>query len=318
LEKWGDLEICHRLFQKEKQLQGLLVKIKKFIERKQVEILKTRDAEIKYWYELLNPAAQVKYKGIVPGTDSLELRAESFSKDMMAAPNLSASQLNSLGLAIYLACATRASTPHGLLLFDDPIQSMDDEHMQSFKITLLKKLLEDGYQVVILTHMVNFANEVEALYRPKYRPPSWRFGDYAVDGPVLRWAGPELNSILKEIEQNKDASNEEYRKLACVKLREFVERFIKELFIAETGSPLPKYYQNKSWSDLKDLLRRCPNFEPADEPVLKNTFDFASQYIHADDTTTVRVPSAGNIVPHFTSMQALANKYSTAKGIIKL
>lgn len=90
----------------------------------------------------------------------MELRARSFGKTIMVAPNLSASQLNCIGLAVYLACATRNASPHSMLLFDDPIQSMDGEHTEAFKKVVIKKLLERGFQVVLLTHMDNFADDV--------------------------------------------------------------------------------------------------------------------------------------------------------------
>ncbi len=52
----------------------------------------------------------------MPGTDNLELRARTYKKTMFAAPNLSTSQLNCVGLSVYLACATRGGTPFTTLL----------------------------------------------------------------------------------------------------------------------------------------------------------------------------------------------------------
>jgi wobble nucleotide-excising tRNase len=49
-----------------------------------------------------------------------------------------------------------------MLLFDDPIQSMDDEHTESFKKTIVKDLLDRGLQVIVLTHMDNFAEDTIA------------------------------------------------------------------------------------------------------------------------------------------------------------
>jgi hypothetical protein len=34
-----------------------------------------------------------------------------------------------------------------------PIQSMDDEHTETFKLVMLKELLDRDFQVILLTHM---------------------------------------------------------------------------------------------------------------------------------------------------------------------
>ena len=153
---------------------------------------------------------------------------------MMAAPNLGTSQLNCLGLAIYLACATRTGSPHRFLLFDDPIQSLDDEHTQSFKKDAIGKLRRNGYQVFVLTHMDPFANDLERLYRSD-GAILYKMLSYGVSGPSIELGGPEIVGFLNVIRRNKDSANEGYRKQATQDLRQFVERFIKDFYIAETG-----------------------------------------------------------------------------------
>ena len=97
-----------------------------------------------------NPVSDVTYDGMEPGTDNLALRARTYSKQMFAAPNLSSSQLNCIGLAVYLACATRSGTPFKTLLIDDPVQSMDDEHTEAFKKQVIDKLLKADYHIILL------------------------------------------------------------------------------------------------------------------------------------------------------------------------
>jgi hypothetical protein len=211
-----------------------------FIEKKQLEILGVRDKDIRTWYDLMNPGAPVGYEGIAPGTDSVELRARSFAKTIMAAPNLSASQLNCIGLAVYLACATRNTSPHSMLLFDDPIQSMDDEHTEAFKKVIIRNLLERGFQVILLTHMDNFADEVEKLYRGKHQPSLFKLQAYTQSGPVVVSTGPQIRGLLSEVRKNMDSLNEGFRKQAIQDLRQFVERFVKDFFIAEMYAPEQK------------------------------------------------------------------------------
>lgn len=199
---------------------------------------------------MLNPVSDVAYDGMVPTTDNLELRARSYAKTMFAAPNLSASQLNCIGLAVYLARATRKGTPFKTLLIDDPVQSMDDEHTEAFKKQVIDKLLKDGYHIILLTHMQLLAGDVESLYRNR-GAALYRMSQYSRSVPVIDWKGPQLGRLLDSVRKNKDA-NEQYRKQATLDLRMFVERFAKDLFKAQTNGTISKRYEDRNWGDLKD------------------------------------------------------------------
>lgn len=314
LEQWKDLGVACHVTDLQETFQELIRQTRRFIELKQKEILGLRDKEIKNWYDLLNPGAPVGYDQIVPGTDSLELRARSFTAVMMAAPNLSASQLNCIGLAVYFACATRSGSPFHFLLIDDPIQSLDDEHTEAFKKQAIERLLKQDFQVILLTHMENFADDVERLYRG-YQPILYRLTGYTMSGPSISWKGPEIKKLLEEVRKNKDSVNQGYRMNAVQSLRQFVERFAKDLFVAETGAPVSKKYENESWTRLRDLLRQCKRFDQADEAILEDTHNFTSPYLHTDATIAQKVPSAAQINPHYDAMKRLMDKYAAVLGV---
>lgn len=70
----------------------------------------------------------------------------------------SESQINVLGIAAFI---TRAKLiGHRMLIIDDPVQSMDEEHFLSFAQNLLPHLIEEGFQVIILTHNDTFARDI--------------------------------------------------------------------------------------------------------------------------------------------------------------
>ena len=127
-----------------------------------------------------------------------------------------------------------------MLLFDDPIQSMDDEHTEAFKKVIIRNLLERGFQVILLTHMDNFADEVEKLYRGKHQPSLFKLQAYTQSGPVVVSTGPQIRGLLSEVRKNMDSLNEGFRKQAIQDLRQFVERFVKDIFIAEMYAPEQK------------------------------------------------------------------------------
>ena len=49
--------------------------------------------------------------------------------------------------------------------------------------------------------------------------------------------------------------SEDFRKQAVHALCQFVERFVKDFFVTETGNSVSKRLEDKNWSDLKPFLR---------------------------------------------------------------
>ena len=313
LERWKDVQVSQAFRDVERIFTDLVGDIRTFIKRKQKEVLATRDQEIKDWYAMLNPASDVAYDGMTPGTDNLELRARTYSKTMFAAPNLSTSQLNCVGIAIYLACATRKGTPFKTLLIDDPLQSMDDEHTEAFKKQVIERLLTHGYHVIVLTHMQLLANDVESLYRNR-GAVLYKMSHYSRSGPSIDWKGPQLVRLLESVRRNKDG-NEQYRQQATLNLRIFIERFAKDLYKAQTGGTISRRYEDRNWSQLKDLLKRCKDFDAADEPKIEDTHTFTSRHLHTDDRMPQPVPSGSQITSHYSEMSDTLNRYKPILGI---
>ena len=313
LEQWKDVEITQRARSAEKGFTDLIGAIRAFTEKKQRQVLASRDQEIKAWYAMLNPVSDVAYDGIVTGTDKLELWAKTFEKTMPAAPNLSTSQLNCVGLSVYLACATRRGTPFKTLLIDDPVQSMDDEHTEAFKKQVIDKLLNDGHHVIVLTHMRLLAGDIESLYRRR-GAVLYKMRQYSRSGPSIEWKGAEIGRLLEAVRRNKD-SNEQYRKQATLDLRIFIERFAKDLFKAQTRGTVSKRYEDRTWNELKELLKRCNDFDANDEPKLEDTYSFTSRHLHPDDRMPQPVPSGAQITAHYTEMSELLDNYKPVLGM---
>ena len=89
-------------------------------------------------------------------------------KEVDALRIFSESQVNALGVAAFV---TRAKLlGHKILVFDDPVQSMDEEHFKTFARDLIPSVLEQGFQVILLTHNDTFARDVSHFHydRPDY------------------------------------------------------------------------------------------------------------------------------------------------------
>jgi DNA repair exonuclease SbcCD ATPase subunit len=80
----------------------------------------------------------------------------------------SESQINAVGIAAFV---TRSKLMgHTCLVFDDPVQSMDEEHFKTFAGEVLTYLCDEGFQVIVLTHSDLFASEISYAHadRPTY------------------------------------------------------------------------------------------------------------------------------------------------------
>jgi hypothetical protein len=70
----------------------------------------------------------------------------------------SESQVNALGVAAFITRSRLVG--HRVVILDDPVQSMDEEHFKTFAQELLPWMLEQGLQVIVLSHNATFARDV--------------------------------------------------------------------------------------------------------------------------------------------------------------
>ena len=88
----------------------------------------------------------------------VELKSNSTTHEVHALNVLSESQINAIGIATFVTRSRLLG--HDVLVFDDPVQSMDDDHFQSFAGNVLRHLCDYGFQVIVLTHNDDFARDV--------------------------------------------------------------------------------------------------------------------------------------------------------------
>ena len=80
------------------------------------------------------------------------------AKEIDALKVFSESQVNALGVAAFVTRSRLLG--HGLLIFDDPVQSMDEDHFKTFARDVLPPILDEGRQVILLTHNETFARDI--------------------------------------------------------------------------------------------------------------------------------------------------------------
>lgn len=126
-------------------------------------------------------------------------------KEVDALRVFSESQVNALGIAAFV---TRSQLlGHQVLIFDDPVQSMDEEHFKTFAQDVLPHVLEQGFQVILLTHNDMFARDVSHYHydRPGYVTMSMRLSRR--EGCIVEEGNRRVPERLKLAERKVEEGN---------------------------------------------------------------------------------------------------------------
>ena len=154
----------------------------------------------------------------------------------------SESQVNALGVAAFV---TRSKLlGHSMLVLDDPVQSMDEDHFKTFARDLITGVLGDGFQVILLTHNDTFARDVSHYHygRPDYVTMSIRHSRR--EGSVVTEGNRRVSERLKLAEDMIDTGNasEAWRYIRLAVERLYTVTFIKY----GPGSFKPESWQHQT------------------------------------------------------------------------
>lgn len=135
----------------------------------------------------------------------IQIKASSYGKDLVSAvSSLSESKLNALGLCLSIATNLKPESPFNFLFIDDPIQSWDEEHAAQF-IEVVRKLVSNGKQVILLSHNKNWLDQLRrgcrSLNGYYYEIISYtQSGPNIVQKPWCSWTQrlDEIDAIVKD------------------------------------------------------------------------------------------------------------------------
>lgn len=145
------------------------------------------------FYRILRPRDATPLEQIQPAEGVRgDIRIMARSKDRLehASALFSYSNANALGMAAHIARVLDAG--HATIVLDDPFQSLDSSNREEVIRSLVQCLIEDGIQVVILTHERLAAQELLDHY-----------ADQEALGTTLRW-DPDNGPITQPMYANGD------------------------------------------------------------------------------------------------------------------
>jgi len=303
LERRKSVAICAVNRQLEDDLLERRRLVAEYVKRKQQEVLNVRETEMLSWFDRLSPGATTTFSGIEPATDRFILKAESFGTELSAPACLSHSQLNCLGLSIWIPSVTAPLSPFQFLVFDDPVQSMDDEHTESFIVNIVPHLIEqEGIQVAVLTHLKDIADRLREEHCHLHHR-YYCFDSLNAEGARL-CESYVVRDEIQHIRELMRSDNEVSRRLAVDRIRVLCEHIMREAYLKEHGEPLPEEYATATAPKLFVPFAELASVNPKKKQGIKATVKWSNPAHHTDKTW--QVPSTSNIEPHLQRLEKIA------------
>jgi len=192
------------------------------------DVVKQLRTDVQKIYAKIHPDGTVPAIHIVPETESraLLLRVDFHAPGRTVPPAgyLSESQINTLGLALFLSAVRLFNRPFPFVFLDDIVSSYDAEHRSNI-VDVIAEDLSD-FQVLLTTHDRMFFN----MLRARLLDQGWQFetiqGWSLEDGPSRRSTlapEQEIERLFNEQERYQEAGNavrrfmEEWLDRACAK-----------------------------------------------------------------------------------------------------
>ena len=275
--------VVSKILQMHDQLRQARQAVRVYLDNEDRNRIQTCSDDIEYWFNLLYGGEEdvIEFSGVdLRGTTSMRLLGNILGKNRYVSTHFSQSQLNCLGLAIHVVSATATDCPFDFVLFDDPVQSFDDEHRERLLNSAVPRLLDDlNKQIIVLTYSHNLADRLR--YANERRGPLYhRFEPFSMQGIQVK----EFNFLLSKSQEirRRARGDDVERDVACQRLRTFVEHIIKAIYQVETARTVPSDYEDRTGSDLVILLESIQGFPRTDLDYIRETILFGQKPSHDD------------------------------------
>lgn len=153
----------------------------------------------------------------------------------------SESQINALGIAAFVTRSRMLG--HKMLIFDDPVQSMDEDHFYSFARELIPEILNKGFQVVLLTHNEAFARGV-SLHNNDLP------GYVAMETVHYRESGSMAKEGNRTVPQRLKAAERKLRERELDSAWTYIRLAIERLYTVTYKKYGPDSFDQASWRNL--------------------------------------------------------------------
>ena len=186
---------------------------------------------------------------------------------------LSESQINVIGIAAFITRSQMIG--HRCLVFDDPVQSMDDEHFRTFANELLSYLCDLGLQIILLSHNDLFARDVSHFHYDRANYITMKIRHSRREGIVIEEGNRRVSERLNIAERLAEEGNLD-------RAWYYVRIAIERLYTVVKLKHGPEGFDARSWANhtilemwnagINKIFER---FAPGSEKRLKDISDMA-------------------------------------------
>lgn len=271
--------------------------------------------EIRRWWRLLRPHDQEAFSDLSPrgkGVRYLDLVAAFANQHdgTVAKRNplavFSASQMNALGLASFIARARLIGSP--FIFLDDPVAGSDREHRLSFATSVVSELLAEGVQVIISTHDSELARMLQALYQHEGVSMYGVTLEDRVYGSRVDLLKSKFEELMADAKSQMHSPLRLNRRSAGISLRTAAEQLAKRIIVheriasGEAGADVSDY----DGKNLKDLRPEVGGYAQFPDEVGK--WEVIVRELN-DAGHDVEPPTSGALKVAFDTLRDLRKKH---------
>ena len=152
----------------------------------------------------------------------------------------SESQVNALGIAAFM---TRSELlGHRMLVFDDPVQSMDEEHFKTFAGSVVPHALGLDFQIILFTHNDTFARDLSNYHHDNQHFVTMKTRLSRRAGVIIEEGNRRVSERLKQAERR---AEEGLLSEGWLSIRQALERLYTVTYI-KYGPP---DFKPEKWQD---------------------------------------------------------------------
>jgi len=213
-------------------LDELCRRLEKFEKTKAQKLLNALSKDVKKYYNALNPKEKVTFSEIVPSAGKSRwviIKGKSYGQELNPISCFSESHLNCLGLSLYFTQRVDRNPFWNLVILDDPVQSMDDNHSSNLVDILAEICKDKRKQVIVLTHQKMFADSVKnKFYYDNYL--YYVFSERDKQGPSIKLMQGSLENLLDRAQRLGTGDQNDIDD-AAVNLRKGIEKLCFNLLV---------------------------------------------------------------------------------------
>jgi len=216
-------------------LDSLQSRIEEFERERLTEMLRDLSGEISHYYEKLNPEEQIRFTRLAvasPGQRQVRIEGEAWGRDINPVSCFSEAHVNCLGISLYFCQRVGRNPQFQFFVIDDPVQSMDEQHMYHL-VDLLREVSQQK-QLIVLTHQKGLCDLLDDVFGDQ-RYIKYTCGPYTREGPQLEL---DVESIEKNLELARTfsrGSKDDRINKSAASLRKAMEAIVKELLVDRYG-----------------------------------------------------------------------------------